>query len=242
MTTSATRAFDILDEVVGRSEPAGLMELAAATGLDKSTASRLLALLCDRGLVARDPATRRYEPGPSLLLLGTRVLDGSMLRATAHSHMQRLRDLSGETVTLQLRVGLQRVCIDGVESLQLVRRVIHIGEANPLYIGVSGKVITAFLQSDQVGAVLADGAAAGRDLSRLPRELERIRGRGYHASIGDKGEGIAGISAPVMASREVVAALTVSGPHHRWTMERMTDFAPTLIAAARDVTAALSRR
>jgi IclR family transcriptional regulator, KDG regulon repressor len=146
MTTSAARAFDILDEVVGRSEPAGLMELAAATGLDKSTASRLLALLCDRGLVARDPATRRYEPGPSLLLLGTRVLDGSMLRATAHSHMQRLRDLSGETVTLQLRVGLQRVCIDGVESLQLVRRVIHIGEANPLYIGVSGKVITAFLQ------------------------------------------------------------------------------------------------
>jgi DNA-binding IclR family transcriptional regulator len=45
-----------------------------------------------------------------------------------------------------------------------------------------------------------------------------------------------------MAAREVVAALTVSGPHHRWTMERMTNFAPTLIAAARDVTAALSRR
>jgi hypothetical protein len=54
--------------------------------------------------------------------------------------------------------------------------------------------------------------------------------------------GLAGISAPVMASRAVVAGLTVSGPHHRWTMERMKAFAPTLIAAARDVTATLSRR
>ena len=157
--------------------------------------------------------------------------------------MQRLRDLSDETITLQLRVGLQRVCIDGVESSQPVRRVTHIGEANPLHVGVTGKVITAFLPQDQIASVLADGAAAGRDLSRWPHELEAIRRRGYHASIGDKGEGIAGISAPVLsASREAIAGLTVSGPDHRWTMARMEDFAPTLLAAARDVTAALNRR
>jgi len=242
MPASAARAFDLLDEIVGRSTSAGLMDLATTVGLDKSTASRLLAFLCSRRLVMRDATTRRYEPGPSLFLLATRVLDGSALRATAHSHLQRLRDLSDETITLQLRVGLQRVCIDGAESSQPVRRVPHIGEANPLHVGVTGKVITAFLPPDQIALVLADGAAAGRDLTRWPRELESIRRRGYHASIGDKGKGIAGISAPVMDSREVIAGLTVSGPYDRWTLARMEDFAPTLLAAARDVTAALSRR
>ncbi|MCI2418403.1 IclR family transcriptional regulator [Saccharopolyspora sp. K220] len=242
MATSADRALDLLDEIAARPAPTGLMELATAAGLDKSTASRLLAVLCGRGLVTRDPDTRRYEPGPALLLLATRVLDNSPLRATAHSHLQRLRDASGETVTLQLRVGLQRVCVDGADSSQPVRRVAHIGEANPLYVGVTGKVITAFLPSEQVASVLADGASAGRDMSRLPRELELIRRRGYHASIGDKGVGIAGISAPVLTSRGVIAGLTVSGPHDRWTVPRMEEFAPTLLAAAREVSTALGGR
>jgi DNA-binding IclR family transcriptional regulator len=242
MSTSADRAFDLLDEIASRSAPAGLIELATAAGLDKSTASRLLAVLCGRGLVARDPDTRRYEPGPALLLLATQVLDNSPLRSTAHNHLQRLRDTSGETVTLQLRVGLQRVCVDGADSSQPVRRVAHIGEVNPLYVGVTGKVITAFLPPEQVSAVLADGLATGRDMSRLPSELELIRRRGYHAGIGDKSEGVAGISAPVLTSRGVIAGLTVSGPHDRWTMRRMAEFAPTLLAAARDVSAALGGR
>lgn len=242
MATSAGRALDLLDEIVGRSIPAGLMDLAAATDLDKSTASRLLSMLCGRGLVVRDQDTRRYEPGPALLLLATRALDRSSLRATAHSHLERLRDLSDETVTLQMRVGLDRVCIDGVESRQSVRRVVHVGEANPLYVGVSGKVISAFLPQHELAAVIARSVDAGQDPTRLQRELAQIRRRGYYARIGDKGAGIAGISAPVMASGEAVAGLTVSGPPHRWTVKRMEVFAPTLVEVAHYVSAALRAR
>jgi IclR family transcriptional regulator, KDG regulon repressor len=162
------------------------------------------------------------------------------LRATAHHHLERLRDLSDETVTLQLRVGQQRVCIDNAESRQPIRRVAHFGESTPLHVGVTGKVITAFLPSEEAEPVIANAVAAGQDPDRLQRLLESIRRRGYYVSIGDKGEGIAAVSAPVMASSsEVVAALTVSGPDHRWTIERMQQFAPTVMAAAREVSAAL---
>lgn len=242
MSLSASRAFDLLTEVVRRDGSAGLIELATATEMDKSTASRLLRFLCDQELLARDPDTRRYQPGPALLLLSARTLQTSALRANAHAHLERLRDLSGETATLHLRVGEQRVCIDGAESTQPVRRVVPLGEVTPLHAakGVTGQVVLAFLPPADLTHALRRAAAEGADPVRLSRRLATIRRKGYGLGIGEKAAGIAAVSAPIHRAGAGLAVVTVSGSDHRWTRAKMEAFAPTLLHAASDMAGAFT--
>lgn len=242
MSVSASRAFDLVSEVVRRDGSAGLIELATATQMDKSTASRLLKFLCDNELLARDPATRRYQPGPALLLLAARTLQTSALRANAHAQLERLRDLSGETATLHLRVGEQRVCIDGVESTQPVRRVVPLGEVTPLHsaIGVTGQVVLAFLPTADLKPAVRRAARDGADPLQLSRRLANIRRKGYWVGIGEKAEGIAAISAPIHGAGSGLAAVTVSGSDHRWTRAKMEAFAPTLLHAAQEMATAFA--
>ena len=56
---------------LGRNGPeAGVTQVAAALGLPKSTASRVLKDMAAHGLLERDPATARYRVGMLLLEVG----------------------------------------------------------------------------------------------------------------------------------------------------------------------------
>ena len=62
--------------------------------------------------------------------------------------MERLRDRLGETVSLYLRDGIERVRIQAVQSQQAVRRVAQIGARLPLSVGASSKVLAAYAPPD----------------------------------------------------------------------------------------------
>ena len=145
MSRTASRTLTLLEHVARAPAPAGLIELATDSGIDKSTAARLLAFLEERELVVRDPVTRRYAPGPALLALGAAALRRSDLRADARPYLERLRAATGETVTLHVRVRDAFVCIDGLEGPSPIRRAVPLGESIPLYVGSTGKAILAFL-------------------------------------------------------------------------------------------------
>ena len=162
VSRTAARTLDLLEHVARAPGPAGLIELAGDTGIDKSTAARLLAFLAERELVVRDPVTRRYAPGPALLALGAAALQRSDLRAGARPYLERLRAATGETVTLHVRVADAFVCIDGLEGTSPIRRAVPLGESIPLYVGVDGKAILAFLRAGGDRAAARGGGRRGR--------------------------------------------------------------------------------
>ena len=63
-TQSIDRASQLLVHVVEDDEAPTVGELAQLAGLPKSTTSRLVGALERQGLVQRDPARRRDQPGP----------------------------------------------------------------------------------------------------------------------------------------------------------------------------------
>lgn len=69
MSQAAGRTLDLLETIANSSRPLRLMELVETTGVDKSTATRLLRFLQERTLIRRDPATKCYAVGPGLLSL-----------------------------------------------------------------------------------------------------------------------------------------------------------------------------
>jgi len=233
VSTSAGRTLDLLSLVATSDRPLGLMELVEMSGMDKSTTSRLLGFLVDRGYLLRDPLTKRYEVGAALVAFAAASLNRSELRASTADHLRRLCTVTGETTSLHLRVGTERICIDGAESSQPVRRVLSIGEQVPLYLSPTGKVILAFLAPAEAQPALDAARAAGIDMVALKATLAQIRTERYMAAIGDRTLGVAAVSVPLSDRNGApVASMTIAGPGERWTMARMLEFLPQLREAA----------
>jgi DNA-binding IclR family transcriptional regulator len=239
---SAGRALDLLEAIARGEKPQGLMELAGRLALDKTTTARLLAVLSSRGLVSRDPTTRKYSVGPALLSLAAVAMRRSDLVGVAIPYLEQLRDTTGETVSFHLRVGQERVCVYGVESRHAVRRVAPLGEPLPLWAGPSGKVILAFLPEAERAAILQQAEAQGVDPDRLAAQLELAREQGHLVTIGDRIPGVGAISVPVLDAGSPVASITVAGPADRWARQRMAMCVPEVVAAAAQVSAALGGR
>src|ERR1700719_1083359 len=101
-TQAVDRAARLLTEVVHAPGSVTFTELAAATGLAKSTTSRLLLALERGGLVRRDDAGR-FRPGEMFVRFAWRGGAEAGLVAVAQPFLERLGKATGETGNL--RVG-----------------------------------------------------------------------------------------------------------------------------------------
>lgn len=229
----------MLRRFVENGAPASRAELATLTGMNRTTAYRLLSVLEEQSLVAREPGTRRYVIGTGLIALSATVLRRIDVRRLARPVMERIAERTMETVSLYVRHANYRICIDGVESRHPILRAIQLGEILPLDVGPSGKVILAHMEEPAVEAVLKAASEAGRPVSAVRAQLREIRRRGYLASVGDRMPEIGGLSVPIFGVDGVTAALTVGGPSDRWGQEAMEAAAPYVIAECAELAAQL---
>src|SRR5665648_61681 len=73
-TTAIDRGAELLLRVLESEQPVALTELASASGIPKSTASRLVSALERQGLIEQDGARGRLRPGPAILRVAERSL------------------------------------------------------------------------------------------------------------------------------------------------------------------------
>jgi len=193
-----------------------LAELAARTGLYKSTALRLLrSLEAARFVSATENGSFRL--GGEILRLHAVASAAGGLGAAV---MPVLRDLvaeTKETAALHVRRGKHRVRLYVADSPQPLREHVVFGEELPLERGAGGLVLRAFSESGK-------GA------------LQTIRRQGYALSVGGRIPELSGIAAPVFeASGELVGALTLTMPTQRWK----ASWYKLVIAKAAELTIAL---
>src|SRR5262249_15187342 len=155
----------------------------------------------ERGMVRRDPVSKKYRIGPALLSLSAIAIRKADLPQVARPYLGRLRDLTSETVSLHVRLGDERVCIAGAESSQVIQRVLTLGEPVSLCLGPTGKVILAFLDEADRTAIVARAKAAS---PALDRDLTQVRKDGYLIVTSDRTPGVGAISAPVFDAHGVV--------------------------------------
>lgn len=242
---SIKRAVAVLNCLASAGLPAGVTELSKSLGLSKGTVSRLLSDLEREQMVVQDPDTRRYSLGVRLLELGLMAQSNVDLRSASMPHMHQLRDVTGETVTLSMRVGIERMHIALVPGTYEVRQVPELGKRYPLWAGGSGKVILAYLKNDEIQAVmdrlhesgirvLASGQALSAE--KLGEELEQIRKKGFVVTVGERLTSLCGASAPIFdVEHRVVGSLTVGGPLPRFGVEEGERLGPVVGEAARKV-------
>lgn len=240
------RALDILQAFAAVEPELTVTELSHKLGLNKSTVHRLTEMLERRGFLTRNPKTRAYALGPAILGFTGVVLAQNDLGAISYPRMRELRNRTGETVTINIRVGMQRVCIAQVESPHELRMRLNIGSPVPLYCGAASKIFLASMSSDEIEEVIRVtklkpmGPGSIRDPKILHGQLKQIRDNGYAISREERIPGGITLAAPIWnMNGETVASLSVYGPIIRVSREELASWIPLVTKTARTISGEL---
>lgn len=213
------RAFAVLAAFRRGDRSLELTELAARTGLVKSTIMRLAISLEKLGLLARLP-DGTYRLGAETLRLGSVYQSSLDLEAHVVPALERLVETTSESASFYVRRGNQRLCLFRVDSPHRLRLVVLAGEMRPM----DQSAIAQVLRSYTTLASLHDPAKARPPL---------------HTS-GATDPHTAAMAMPVFgADDRLVGALALSGPVARLTVERVAEIAPVLVQTAGDLSRSL---
>jgi len=227
-TTAIDRGAELLVRVLESEEPVALTDLASASGIPKSTASRLLSALERQGLVEQQGERGRLRPGPAILRVAERNLLERSLIELARPSLDALAEQTGETINLAVptRHGVEHIA--QVDSRHFLGTGQWLGRQVAFHPSANGKVFLAFGRATLPAGEDPSAARAHRS------ELETVRREGFAAAVDELEEGLAAIAAPVRGSRgDVVAALSISGPTMRMTPQRIAELQPILVEEAR---------
>lgn len=202
-----------------------LSEASEELGLGRSTTHRLLAMLQYHGFVRREPDTRAYVAGPSLLDLGlaaVRDLDAAAVRPALDALTAELK----ETTHLCVLRGPSIVFVDSVESPRTLRTGSRIGVSLPAHCTSGGKAILARMPVEALALIYPEERLVGltpasvTSLSALVEELALVRERGWATNVGESESDIAAIGV-ALDGPGPRAAIAVSAPRERLTGERL---------------------
>src|SRR4051794_20380044 len=137
------KALDILETLQNADGPQALDQIAAATGVARSTTHRLLQNLLSRGYLERT-SSGKYSLGLKLLEIGATVRQRQSLRDIARPIMLELRERLGETINLGKVRGDSVLYLETVESEHAFRVSAALGIRDPLHVTSIGKAILAW--------------------------------------------------------------------------------------------------
>lgn len=224
------RILSILD-AIGRS-PEGLpaARVADETGLSLSTVARLMQSLQDEDVLFRSKTTGQYRIGPRLIGIVSSATRSFDVRAAASPILEKLRDASGgETASLHVRQGAQRVCVAVAYTSHSTGRIVPLGLPLPLPGSAVGHALLAQMDDTELDALIATlGLSTSAEKDLLER-VAQVRDDGFALSVNDSVEGVRGLAVPLNAARGG-GALSVSGPSDRLTQEQV----PALLERLRE--------
>lgn len=231
---SVDRVFAVLECLADGGGSLSLSELAAQTKLPMPTIHRLARSLVDQGYV-RQEASRRYALGPRMIRLGESA--SRMLGSWARPYLAGLVDRWGETANMAMLEGDACSYVAQVPSPRAVRMFTEVGrQVLPHGTGV-GKAILSTLPDQEVQALLARTGMPAHTPNTLStpeamqEALEAVRRRGYAVDDGEQELGVRCVAVPVRGL-PFPAAISVSGPDSRITLDAVTQIAPDLQAVS----------
>ncbi len=190
------RALSILAVFSLRDPALSLAELAARTGLYKSTILRLAQSLQRAGFLQRLEGGD-YRIGPAGLRLATIYQNTHVAGDMLLPAMRALVERVNESVAFYVLEGDRRVCLYRVNADRPVAHQVRVGDSMPLPEGASGRVLAAF---------------AGWE----GEPYASIRETGAWMSSGERDPDFASLAAAVFGPNQMlVGALVIGGPRSR---------------------------
>lgn len=242
---SAENVLNILYVWSAQQKPElGLTEISRCTGINKSTAYKILLSLRERGLVAIDPESKKYRLDVGILELSSHLLRNMDLRSVAHPLLKELAERSGKTVTLALCKERHLVFIDRVDGCENVRFYCDVGKVVYYNTGAAGKAAFAFLPPGQMRDILMEAPVNrftpnSRSWEQMIDEAPLIQKNGYAISDEEVDAGVYAVGTPLFDHRgRVVAGMALATLKYQLSEQDQSE----MIALALEYSEAISRR
>ncbi len=241
MSRTVLKALDVLECLAFSGQPLSAPEVAERCGLTRPTTYRLISTLAARGYVASGQ-DGRYRLGTKMLSLSKRLIEHAQLPQLARPDLEALCQEAGESVHLGVLEDNEVLYLDKVESVSAARMYSVVGTRNPLHSTSLGKAILAFLPEVERAMLLGRISFTERTQNtitsreELEQSLADIRDLGYAIDDVENEEGIRCVGAPVLGNAGLpIAAISISGPTIRMTLERAHELSPALLGTARRI-------
>lgn len=219
----------------------GVTEIAGRVGLHKSTVSRILAVLEQEELVARDVQSRRFSLGLGLISVTGPLLADLDERRVAYPVLRSLAERTGETSALMLWNGAECVCVEQIPSRHQIKHTTPLGARFNTALSASVQVFLAGQPAERVRAQLLSGtiehpAPTEAGISEYLELLHRVGADGVAVNDGRTAVDEVGLAAPVHDHRgELVAAVLIAAPRYRVTGDQLALLAGACRDAADEV-------
>lgn len=242
---SVVKALQLLSSL-RTGEELTLDQLTKRVELNKSTVYRLLKTLVELNFLAKDEVRGTYRLGIVIFELGQRAAEQMDLRREARPILERLSQMTRETVHLAILDDGHVICVEKIDSPEPVRLISRVGlRGQTAHASATGKALIANLDESQLDVILGRGLPKRTDRTitdpdELRRQLRDVRLRGYSFEDGESQDGVRCVGAPVWDHQgKVVAAISVAGPSSRIAPDRVPGLGDQVIAAANELSSAL---
>jgi IclR family transcriptional regulator, pca regulon regulatory protein len=225
-----------------------LSEVAAAAGLTRAAARRILLTLQTLGYVDADG--RQFRLTAKILDLGFAYLTSMPIWNLAEPVMEHLVAQVHESCSASVLDRTDIVYVLRVPTQKIIAINLATGSRLPAFCTSMGRVLLAGLDEARLDEVLAASELRQRtprtvtDTKELKRIIAQVREQNWAIVDQELEVGLISLSAPIRDRQgRIIAAMNVSGNAQRSTAKQMIrDFLPPLQAAAQRVSALVALR
>lgn len=229
-----TKCANMVDILALSQQPLSFSELANRSGLVKSSAHRILAVLISERLASYDEKTKTYSLGPRPLTWAKSFLRRSNLPNIADRYFDEFCQRSGMNGALSVRDRGDVLYLRTYDPVPIKISSLA-GDRAPLHCTAAGKVLLAFLPETKKDELLANIDYQAfteftiKDSPALDGELTSVRAAGYSTAMQEEIFQVLGVAAPVFGeNNEVLAAISLWSQIDRVSRAEITAFAQPL--------------
>ena len=192
-----------------------IRELAERSGLDRSTARRLLMVLVKTGFAAKDELTGHYRLGVEAMLTGMAAIAKPPTFEICRPAMNKIAARTGDTVFLVIRIGDFAHCLHVVMGRNpLYSHSLMTGQVRLLGQGTASLALAAALPDSELKEIYTrrclDYEGVGLDQERLKNMVDHTRKMRYSESVNLLTSGAAGVGIAVGLKENQMAAISVA--------------------------------
>lgn len=213
--------------------PLTVSEAADRLGVARSTAHRLLGMLCYRDFAVQGD-DRTYHAGPVLGPTHGSTQTAARIRAIALPYLQALTDAANETSNLTVLSGRLVRFLASVECTHVLRVGTREGMAFPAHRTSGGLAMLAEMTKAEVDDIVfddqEDSDVDAPSPAALRQQLTHVRNRGFAINNGRTEAGITAIGVAVVDQvGGGLAGVSLSMPSIRFSSERVPEFVAQLL-------------
>ena len=244
--TSLARGLLVIQSFSPQTPQMTISQLSTKTGLSRAAVRRCLYTLTKLGFAGVEDGSR-YALRPRMLTLSNTYSASSSLATAAQPILERMSSVLRESFSVATLDGDDIVYIARSSVSRVMSDDLHIGSRLPAYCASMGRVLLAYLPSEQLEQYLARVVLTPHttrtvsSVEKLRLALRNVRRHGYALVDQEYEVGLRSLAVPVYSpTGRVVATLNLSGSAPRMpAYDMQTRFLPHLRNAAAELGAFL---